>query len=180
MYRVNRRAIGGFDERNAGGKEQTAMELRHFQAVISTTKFHPTTSSRVKTPRDLPSCFPREFVSDSQWKSSPFKQREEYRQHAQRLAYIDQHIQDYHAKANARQISTTPNTNFPAMHPETKLLSQSALSDYRNRLLIFTNETRQAILDTSLPEGWESALDEKGRPFYIDHNTQTTTWIPPS
>jgi hypothetical protein len=31
-----------------------------------------------------------------------------------------------------------------------------------------------------LPPGWEARLDEKGRIFYVDHNTKTTTWIPPT
>jgi hypothetical protein len=30
-----------------------------------------------------------------------------------------------------------------------------------------------------LPEGWEAAVDLKGRIYYIDHNTQTTTWQDP-
>lgn len=30
-----------------------------------------------------------------------------------------------------------------------------------------------------LPSGWEERQDEYGRTFYIDHNTQTTTWVKP-
>lgn len=30
-----------------------------------------------------------------------------------------------------------------------------------------------------LPAGWEKRIDKYGRTFYIDHNTQTTTWIRP-
>ncbi|XP_066491064.1 E3 ubiquitin-protein ligase NEDD4 isoform X2 [Tiliqua scincoides] len=32
---------------------------------------------------------------------------------------------------------------------------------------------------TGLPPGWEVRKDEKGRPYYIDHNSQTTTWKKP-
>ena len=32
----------------------------------------------------------------------------------------------------------------------------------------------------SLPPGWECRMDPaSGKPFYIDHNTRTTTWTPP-
>lgn len=34
-------------------------------------------------------------------------------------------------------------------------------------------------LGKGLPKGWESGLDLKGRRYYIDHNTRTTTWIRP-
>lgn len=32
----------------------------------------------------------------------------------------------------------------------------------------------------TLPPGWERRLDKFGHPFYIDHNTRTTTWVRPS
>lgn len=37
------------------------------------------------------------------------------------------------------------------------------------------------LLPTSsgLPPGWEEKQDEKGRSYYIDHNTRTTTWERP-
>ncbi|KAF8904403.1 hypothetical protein CPB84DRAFT_1772952 [Gymnopilus junonius] len=31
----------------------------------------------------------------------------------------------------------------------------------------------------SLPRGWECRIDSKGRKYYVDHNTCTTTWVPP-
>lgn len=31
-----------------------------------------------------------------------------------------------------------------------------------------------------LPSGWERKMDHKGRYYYIDHNTQTTSWLRPS
>lgn len=30
-----------------------------------------------------------------------------------------------------------------------------------------------------LPRGWERRTDRHGRPFYVDHNTRTTTWVRP-
>ncbi|XP_061855084.1 E3 ubiquitin-protein ligase NEDD4 isoform X2 [Colius striatus] len=32
---------------------------------------------------------------------------------------------------------------------------------------------------SGLPPGWEERQDEKGRSYYIDHNSRTTTWIKP-
>jgi hypothetical protein len=32
---------------------------------------------------------------------------------------------------------------------------------------------------TPLPPGWEERTDGKGRVFYVDHNTRTTTWVRP-
>ena len=31
----------------------------------------------------------------------------------------------------------------------------------------------------ALPEGWEQVLDEQGSTFYVNHNTQETSWNPP-
>ncbi|PPQ70291.1 hypothetical protein CVT25_014613 [Psilocybe cyanescens] len=35
------------------------------------------------------------------------------------------------------------------------------------------------VHEEGLPRGWEIALDNKGRKYYIDHNTATTTWTRP-
>eukprot|EP01114_Cavostelium_apophysatum_P005443 TRINITY_DN1643_c0_g1_i3.p1 TRINITY_DN1643_c0_g1~~TRINITY_DN1643_c0_g1_i3.p1 ORF type:complete len:997 (+),score=254.06 TRINITY_DN1643_c0_g1_i3:187-3177(+) len=37
----------------------------------------------------------------------------------------------------------------------------------------------QSTAATSLPPGWEKAIDAQGRVYYIDHATQTTSWEPP-
>ncbi|KAF9241124.1 hypothetical protein BU15DRAFT_87357 [Melanogaster broomeanus] len=34
--------------------------------------------------------------------------------------------------------------------------------------------------DGPLPHGWERRSDETGRPYYVDHNTRSTTWIRPA
>ena len=31
-----------------------------------------------------------------------------------------------------------------------------------------------------LPPGWEMRIDGHGRPYYVDHNTRTTTWERPT
>ncbi|KAM4677011.1 E3 ubiquitin-protein ligase NEDD4 isoform 2-T2 [Discoglossus pictus] len=44
------------------------------------------------------------------------------------------------------------------------------------------NGRPSSILPTSsgLPPGWEEKQDDKGRSYYIDHNTRTTTWERPA
>ncbi|XP_069838556.1 E3 ubiquitin-protein ligase NEDD4 isoform X2 [Dendropsophus ebraccatus] len=62
--------------------------------------------------------------------------------------------------------------------------SNTAHSSRRENLQSYTQEelpTLPVLLPTSsgLPPGWEEKQDEKGRSYYIDHNTRTTTWERP-
>ncbi|XP_075714083.1 E3 ubiquitin-protein ligase NEDD4 isoform X3 [Rhinoderma darwinii] len=62
--------------------------------------------------------------------------------------------------------------------------SSTAHSSRRGSLQSYTQEelpTLPVLLPTSsgLPPGWEEKQDEKGRSYYIDHNTRTTTWERP-
>lgn len=41
------------------------------------------------------------------------------------------------------------------------------------------NSFNTADEEGPLPEGWEWRLDRKGRKYFIDHNTRTTTWQRP-
>lgn len=43
---------------------------------------------------------------------------------------------------------------------------------------ISTNTTTTAG-SGSLPNGWEERYTPEGRPYYVDHNTRTTTWVDP-
>jgi E3 ubiquitin-protein ligase NEDD4 len=44
-----------------------------------------------------------------------------------------------------------------------------------------TATTPTSTTETSdLPPGWERRVDHLGRPYYVDHNTRTTTWKRPS
>ncbi|NWU92760.1 NEDD4 ligase, partial [Upupa epops] len=57
-------------------------------------------------------------------------------------------------------------------------------SSRRGSLQTYRAEEQPAhpvLLPTSsgLPPGWEERQDEKGRSYYIDHNSRTTTWIKP-
>uniref|UniRef100_A0A452QVP9 HECT-type E3 ubiquitin transferase n=1 Tax=Ursus americanus TaxID=9643 RepID=A0A452QVP9_URSAM len=57
-------------------------------------------------------------------------------------------------------------------------------SSRRGSLQAYTFEeqpTLPVLLPTSsgLPPGWEEKQDERGRPYYVDHNSRTTTWTKP-
>ncbi|XP_053573480.1 E3 ubiquitin-protein ligase NEDD4 isoform X2 [Bombina bombina] len=63
--------------------------------------------------------------------------------------------------------------------------SSTVHSSRRGSLQPYTPEELPAlpiVLPTSsgLPPGWEEKQDDKGRLYYIDHNTRTTTWEKPA
>uniref|UniRef100_A0A452VG28 E3 ubiquitin-protein ligase n=1 Tax=Ursus maritimus TaxID=29073 RepID=A0A452VG28_URSMA len=63
-------------------------------------------------------------------------------------------------------------------------VSSSNHSSRRGSLQAYTFEeqpTLPVLLPTSsgLPPGWEEKQDERGRPYYVDHNSRTTTWTKP-
>ncbi|XP_023682957.2 NEDD4-like E3 ubiquitin-protein ligase WWP2 isoform X3 [Paramormyrops kingsleyae] len=42
-----------------------------------------------------------------------------------------------------------------------------------------TDSTGESVME-SLPAGWEKRVDQRGRFYYVDHNTRTTTWQRPT
>ncbi|KDR73441.1 hypothetical protein GALMADRAFT_141934 [Galerina marginata CBS 339.88] len=42
-----------------------------------------------------------------------------------------------------------------------------------------TTNTATTAGSGSLPNGWEERYTPEGRPYYVDHNTRTTTWVDP-
>ncbi|PPQ89104.1 hypothetical protein CVT25_006476 [Psilocybe cyanescens] len=42
-----------------------------------------------------------------------------------------------------------------------------------------TTSTATTAGSGSLPNGWEERYTPEGRPYYVDHNTRTTTWVDP-
>ncbi|KAM5336939.1 E3 ubiquitin-protein ligase NEDD4 isoform 1-T1 [Glossophaga mutica] len=64
-------------------------------------------------------------------------------------------------------------------------VSSSNHSSRRGSLQAYTFEeqpTLPVLLPTSsgLPPGWEEKQDERGRLYYVDHNSRTTTWTKPT
>ncbi|XP_008061251.1 E3 ubiquitin-protein ligase NEDD4 isoform X2 [Carlito syrichta] len=64
-------------------------------------------------------------------------------------------------------------------------VTSSNHSSRRGSLQAYTFEEQPALpvlLPTSsgLPPGWEEKQDERGRSYYVDHNSRTTTWTKPT
>ncbi|KAM4829328.1 E3 ubiquitin-protein ligase NEDD4 isoform 3-T3 [Thomomys bottae] len=71
--------------------------------------------------------------------------------------------------------------NLAASQP----MSSSNHSSRRGSFQAYTFEeqpTLPVLLPTSfgLPPGWEQKQDERGRSYYVDHNSRTTTWAKPT
>ncbi|KIY51114.1 HECT-domain-containing protein [Fistulina hepatica ATCC 64428] len=45
--------------------------------------------------------------------------------------------------------------------------------------VISANNNTTTAGSGSLPNGWEERYTPEGRPYYVDHNTRTTTWVDP-
>ncbi|GAA5814056.1 hypothetical protein MFLAVUS_007546 [Mucor flavus] len=71
------------------------------------------------------------------------------------------------ATAASSNTSTMPNTPTMSVDPPSHTPADSSTN-------ISTTDT------TDLPQGWERRVDHLGRPYYVDHNTRTTTWKRPS
>ncbi|XP_075431868.1 E3 ubiquitin-protein ligase NEDD4 isoform X1 [Ascaphus truei] len=80
------------------------------------------------------------------------------------------------------ELSTRLNISVNA--PNGRPSSSTVHSNRRESLQSYTHEelpTLPVLLPTSsgLPPGWEEKQDDKGRLYYIDHNTRMTTWEKP-
>ncbi|ORZ02266.1 hypothetical protein BCR43DRAFT_465212 [Syncephalastrum racemosum] len=58
--------------------------------------------------------------------------------------------------------------------------SSSSAAQPSNTTSSAGGEASQADDRQALPQGWERRVDHLGRPYYVDHNTRTTTWKRPS
>nr|XP_034986829.1 E3 ubiquitin-protein ligase NEDD4 isoform X2 [Zootoca vivipara] len=83
-----------------------------------------------------------------------------------------------HAFARRHQITEEAENLDHRESPEDDLSRSSNLQTYQAE----EQPALPVILPTSsgLPPGWEVRKDDKGRPYYIDHNSQTTTWKKPA
>ncbi|XP_015451483.1 E3 ubiquitin-protein ligase NEDD4 isoform X3 [Pteropus alecto] len=80
------------------------------------------------------------------------------------------------------------NQAFPSPPPSNSLDVHPRLAEELNALLTVCGNSAtgqpvsSSLLPTSsgLPPGWEEKQDERGRPYYVDHNSRTTTWTKPT
>ncbi|TPX15837.1 uncharacterized protein E0L32_000171 [Thyridium curvatum] len=54
---------------------------------------------------------------------------------------------------------------------------QSAAQNANNQTMMHTGATSPGTGE--LPPGWEQRWTPEGRPYFVDHNTRTTTWVDP-
>ncbi|KAI8882360.1 E3 ubiquitin-protein ligase RSP5 [Backusella circina FSU 941] len=73
-------------------------------------------------------------------------------------------------------------TANPPPPPATAAVTASTNNSTSNTNGNSTNATSSNNDNNSsdLPQGWERRVDHLGRPYYVDHNTRTTTWKRPS
>ncbi|KAG5639612.1 hypothetical protein H0H81_010814 [Sphagnurus paluster] len=72
------------------------------------------------------------------------------------------------ANPSYRSSSTPGSTSAPATQSAAAATTPAAISS--------GNTTAGT---GSLPNGWEERYTPEGRPYYVDHNTRTTTWVDP-
>ncbi|XP_052570072.1 E3 ubiquitin-protein ligase NEDD4 isoform X3 [Peromyscus californicus insignis] len=87
-------------------------------------------------------------------------------------------LQAQRAFTTRRQISEEVDSADNRESPE----NQSSGSGGLQACIFEEQPALPVLLPTSsgLPPGWEEKQDEKGRAYYVDHNTKTTTWAKPT
>jgi E3 ubiquitin-protein ligase NEDD4 len=58
-------------------------------------------------------------------------------------------------------------------------LQRSGSAQPGNPVVVGTGSGNTTAGSGSLPSGWEERHTPEGRPYYVDHNTRTTTWVDP-
>ena len=89
--------------------------------------------------------------------------------------------QSHHLPSTSSSLlsSSYGNVGQPVSSPLNSVLTVPSPSMGGNPSPTLSSQSTES--DDTLPPGWERRIDKYGRTFYIDHNTQTTTWIrPPS
>ncbi|KAI9446810.1 ubiquitin-protein ligase [Lactarius indigo] len=99
---------------------------------------------------------------------------------------IDPLGRTYYVDHNSR--STTwnrPSSNQAANHHAQEGETNAARDQHNRRILADDlleasyGGTATTTGSGSLPAGWEERYTPEGRPYYVDHNTRTTTWVDP-
>ncbi|KAI8378514.1 hypothetical protein BD560DRAFT_389578 [Blakeslea trispora] len=90
--------------------------------------------------------------------------------------------------SSSRPVAESSSATTPTpSHPSTPTTPITTATTTTTEAPIATNATTTTTTTTAddnrnndLPEGWERRVDHLGRPYYVDHNTRTTTWKRPS
>lgn len=72
-------------------------------------------------------------------------------------------------------------TNNPSYRASTVPEAQAAATQPQpaEQPAAISTSTATTAGSGSLPNGWEERYTPEGRPYYVDHNTRTTTWVDP-
>uniref|UniRef100_A0AAQ4RE54 E3 ubiquitin-protein ligase n=1 Tax=Gasterosteus aculeatus aculeatus TaxID=481459 RepID=A0AAQ4RE54_GASAC len=76
------------------------------------------------------------------------------------------------------RLSIAPDTNGEVPGPSAALVRLSLLCSFP-ALGQSPSATAYALTTPGLPPGWEERKDGKGRTYYVNHNSRTTTWTRP-
>jgi WW domain-containing protein len=66
------------------------------------------------------------------------------------------------------------------MDDETNVAKELALVSTTNWDDLLPSLSNGVIRTDKLPDGWEMRISPTGLPYYVDHNTRTTSWNRPS
>lgn len=75
------------------------------------------------------------------------------------------------------QNRTLPEDRTGANSPSLQQQQQSAAQNANAATMMHTGATTAGTGE--LPPGWEQRWTPEGRPYFVDHNTRTTTWVDP-
>ncbi|KAK3381286.1 ubiquitin ligase [Podospora didyma] len=67
--------------------------------------------------------------------------------------------------------------NSPTLQAQASAAAQAAAAQQTAQTMVASGATTQGTGE--LPPGWEQRYTPEGRPYFVDHNTRTTTWVDP-
>ncbi|KAF4837012.1 E3 ubiquitin-protein ligase RSP5 [Colletotrichum tropicale] len=93
-------------------------------------------------------------------------------------------VEQRNERENATQVErqrhqnrTLPEDRTGANSPTLQAQQQAAQQSANNATMMHTGATSPGTGE--LPPGWEQRWTPEGRPYFVDHNTRTTTWVDP-
>lgn len=175
---------------NSGDFVQGQILLNITTRISSAMNNSPTTISRI------PASFSRGIMLDNGVNSStsdhfgPLPPGWERRQdHLNRVYYVDHNTRTTTWNRPTAKVNVNENQNrhaeflmamgrtLPSQAWGDEITARGSRRGTRDVNLRTDNETQPGT--GPLPHNWEVRYTSEGRPYYVDHNTRTTTWVDP-
>jgi len=86
---------------------------------------------------------------------------------------------DQHSRRILADDLLEANNNPPAVYRGPTATTAPAAQTVTGGTAIATGNNTTTPGSGTLPAGWEERYTPEGRPYYVDHNTRTTTWVDP-